>query len=63
MIRGFIVMEFAGLRPQFLADMGQWISESRIAWEETVMDGIEQAPAAFTGLFEGRNTGKMLVKL
>jgi hypothetical protein len=63
MIRGFIVMEFAALRPQFLADMGQWISEGRIAWEETVMDGIEQAPAAFTGLFEGRNTGKMLVKL
>jgi len=63
MIRGFIVMEFAALRPQFLADMGQWISEGRIAWEETVMDGIEQAAAAFTGLFEGRNTGKMLVKL
>jgi NADPH-dependent curcumin reductase CurA len=28
-----------------------------------VMEGVGSAPAAFTGLFEGRNTGKMLVKL
>ena len=40
-----------------------WIADGRVKWEETVMDGIESAPAAFLGLFTGGNTGKMVVKL
>ena len=62
-IRGFIVSEFNALRPQFLADMMGWIADGRLAWEETVMDGVEKAPDAFAGLFSGDNTGKMLVRL
>ncbi len=62
-IRGFIVMEFAGLRQQFLADMLGWIADGQLAWEETVMNGVDKAPDAFIGLFSGGNTGKMLVKL
>jgi hypothetical protein len=62
-IRGFIVSEFATLRPQFLGDMMGWIGEGKLAWEETVFDGVEKAPDAFIGLFSGANTGKMLVKL
>ena len=62
-IQGFIVSNFAHLQPQFLTDMMGWIAAGKIAWEETVMDGIEAAPAAFVGLFSGGNTGKMLVRL
>ena len=62
-IRGFIVSEFDALRPQFLADMMGWIADGRMAWEETVMAGVEKAPDAFIGLFSGQNTGKMLVRL
>jgi NADPH-dependent curcumin reductase CurA len=62
-IRGFIVSEFASLRPQFLADMMGWIAEGKLAWEETVFEGVDKAPDAFIGLFSGGNTGKMLVKL
>jgi NADPH-dependent curcumin reductase CurA len=40
-----------------------WISEGKIAWRETVMEGLEAAPEAFMGLFRGANTGKMLVRL
>ncbi|WP_439547123.1 NADP-dependent oxidoreductase [Sandarakinorhabdus sp.] len=63
MIRGFIVMEFAGLRGDFLAEVGPWIRQGKLKWQETVLDGIAEAPNAFIGLFEGKNTGKMLVKL
>jgi hypothetical protein len=63
MIRGFIVMEFAALRPQFLSDMMGWIASGDVKWQETVEDGIARAPDAFIGLFSGANTGKMLVKL
>lgn len=62
-IRGFIVMEFAGLRSDFLAEVGPWIRHGKLKWQETVLEGIAHAPEAFIGLFEGRNTGKMLVKL
>jgi NADPH-dependent curcumin reductase CurA len=62
-IRGFIVSNYAHLQPQFARDMAQWIGEGRMKWEETVMDGVDKAPEAFLGLFQGANTGKMLVKL
>ena len=62
-IRGFIVSEFAALQPQFLKDIMGWIAEGKLAWEETVMEGVDKAPDAFIALFSGGNTGKMLVKL
>jgi NADPH-dependent curcumin reductase CurA len=62
-MQGFIVSDFADMRDQFYADMGRWVREGKIKWEETVENGIENAPKAFLNLFSGANTGKMLVKL
>ena len=62
-MRGFVVYEFNHLKEQFLADMRKWMQEGRMKYSETIMDGIENAPAALIGLLEGRNTGKMLVRL
>lgn len=62
-IRGFIVSTHADMQPQFLTDMATWIKSGQMKFEETVMEGIENAPAAFMGLFSGQNKGKMLVKL
>lgn len=62
-MKGFVSYEFEPLRPQFLADMKRWMKEGRIKYRETIMDGIEQAPAALIGLLQGANTGKMLVRL
>ena len=62
-MQGFIVFDFIDMRPQFLADMTQWVKDGRVKWEETVENGIENAPQAFLNLFSGANTGKMLVKL
>ncbi|WP_199553602.1 NADP-dependent oxidoreductase [Sandaracinobacteroides hominis] len=62
-MQGFIVTNYAHLQLQFLQDMGKWIAEGRIKWEETIHEGLENAPNAFIGLFSGQNTGKMLVKL
>jgi NADPH-dependent curcumin reductase CurA len=62
-MQGFIVSNYIDMVPQFFGDMGQWIREGKIKWEETIVDGIANAPQAFLGLFTGANAGKMLVRL
>lgn len=62
-IQGFIVFDFLDMREQFITDMTAWVKEGRIKWQETVENGIANAPKAFLDLFAGANTGKMLVKL
>jgi NADPH-dependent curcumin reductase CurA len=49
--------------PEFYRDMGGWIAGGQVKSRDTVMEGIEQTPQAFLGLFSGANTGKMLVKV
>jgi NADPH-dependent curcumin reductase CurA len=62
-LQGFIVTDHSDLTPEFERCMRAWLTERKIAWRETVMDGLETAPQAFLGLFRGANTGKMLVRL
>lgn len=61
--QGFIVSNYLDMVPSFFADMGQWVREGKMKWEETIVDGIAKAPDAFLGLFTGANAGKMLVRL
>lgn len=62
-IRGFTGADFPHLRDDFRREMTQWLRQGRIRYRETVLDGIEAAPRALIGLFQGLNTGKMLVRL
>jgi len=62
-LEGFIVSSHADMQPAFIRDMSTWIGEGKIKWQETIEDGVENAPAAFLKLFKGENLGKMLVKL
>jgi NADPH-dependent curcumin reductase CurA len=43
--------------------MAGWLKDGRVKYQETIFDGIANAPAAMVGLMHGENTGKMLVKL
>jgi len=63
LMKGFIVSDHPERTPDFYRDMAGWMGQGKIRWEETVVEGIENAPDAFLGLFRGENLGKMLVKL
>lgn len=62
-LQGFIVSDHADRRSAFLEDATQWISEGKLSYYETFVDGLERAPEAFLGLFDGANLGKMLVRM
>ncbi|HEY6403335.1 MAG TPA: NADP-dependent oxidoreductase [Blastocatellia bacterium] len=63
MIRGFIQREFADQRRTFYREMTEWIKSGRVKYCEDVVMGLERAPWALIGLLEGRNFGKLLVKV
>ncbi len=62
-LQGFVVSHYNHARDDFIRDVSGWIKEGQVKYDETILAGIDQAPAAFAGLFTGANTGKMLVKL
>lgn len=62
-IQGFIVSDNNGWGryPAFRAQMEQWIGAGKLKWREDVVQGLRNAPAAFIGLLQGRNFGKLVV--
>ena len=62
-MQGFVAGDFPHLQAAFVSDMTGWLKDGRIKYEETILDGFERAPEGLIGLFEGRNSGKMLIKV
>jgi NADPH-dependent curcumin reductase CurA len=63
LLRGFIVSEFAPKQPDFLRDVSEWVRTGRLKYREDIVDGLEKAPASFIGMLQGKNFGKMLVRI
>ena len=62
-MEGFVASDFGHLNAQFITDMTGWLKSGQIKYQETVLEGFERAPEGLIGLFEGRNTGKMLIHI
>jgi NADPH-dependent curcumin reductase CurA len=62
-MQGFLVGDHGARAKQFAADMARWVGEGKLKHRETIVDGIEHAPDAFIGLLQGKNLGKMLVRV
>lgn len=63
-MQGFIIFDdYAHRYGEFAQEMTQWLKEGKIQYREHVVEGLENAPAAFKGLLEGENFGKLVIKL
>ncbi|RMF91644.1 MAG: NADP-dependent oxidoreductase [Nitrospinota bacterium] len=62
-MEGFLVFQFANRYQEGIQRIARWIREGKIKYKEDVVEGLENAPRAFIGLFEGKNFGKLLVKV
>ena len=62
-MRGFLVFDHMDLVPSAITDLATWAAEGKLKNEVDVVEGLENAPAAFMRLFSGENLGKQLVKI
>jgi len=62
-IRGFINYDFGELYPDFLREIGPSIRAGEINYKEDIVDGLDNAPKAFIGMLDGRNFGKLLIRM
>ncbi|APZ44385.1 NADP-dependent oxidoreductase [Acidihalobacter ferrooxydans] len=63
-VKGFIIFDDYGHRySEFAKDMTDWVRSGQISYREQIVDGLENAPDAFMGLLEGKNFGKLVIRV
>ena len=62
-IRGFLVFDHFDRYGAFVNECGAWVRSGDLRYREDIVDGLDAAPQAFIGLLEGRNFGKLLVRV
>jgi NADPH2:quinone reductase len=60
-VEGFLVSDFSERFGEATRQLGRWVQSGDVGYRQTITEGLENAPDAFLGLFEGENVGKQLV--
>jgi len=63
LMQGFIVSNYADKFPEAMNALSTWLAEDKLVYTETIVEGFENIPTAFIDLFDGKNKGKMIVKI
>lgn len=63
LIQGFLVRDHASQFGPAIEQLASWLKEGKLTYEETIVEGFSNIPQAFIDLFDGKNKGKMLVKI
>ncbi|WP_257347078.1 NADP-dependent oxidoreductase [Pseudalkalibacillus decolorationis] len=63
LMKGFIVSDYGAHFEEAIQDLAKWLNEGRLTYRETVVEGFNNIPDAFLGLFKGENIGKYIVKV
>jgi len=63
-LQGFIIMQdYAHRYDEFIQAMVPWVNEGKIQMREDRVDGLENAQQAFIGLLQGKNFGKLVIRV
>lgn len=62
-VEGFIILDYAAKYMEAGQKLGMWKMMGKIKDKQTLLKGLEKAPEAINMLFEGSNTGKLLIEL
>jgi len=62
-IRGFIVMDHPEACREYVGKASAWLAEGKLHYRESIVEGIDNAPAAFIDMLKGGNVGKQIVRL
>ena len=62
-VQGFIVLDFLPRFAEGTMQLAQWYAEGKVKHRDTIVDGFDQAPTALNMLFDGRNLGKLVVRV
>ncbi|CAN7558498.1 NADP-dependent oxidoreductase [Rossellomorea sp. LjRoot5] len=63
LMKGFVVNDYNDRFKEGATELGQWLSQGKLQYEETITEGLDNVTDAFLGLFQGKNIGKQLVKI
>jgi len=63
LVKGFIVIDYFPRFPEGIQQMAMWLMEGKLKFETDIVEGFENAPASLSRLFEGKNLGKLVVKV
>ncbi|MCA1064145.1 NADP-dependent oxidoreductase [Rossellomorea sp. AcN35-11] len=63
LMKGFVVNDYSDRFKEGATDLGKWLSQGKLQYEETITEGLDNVTDAFLGLFQGKNIGKQLVKI
>ncbi|WP_299799640.1 NADP-dependent oxidoreductase [uncultured Maribacter sp.] len=63
LMQGFIVSNYADKFPVAMKQLSTWLGEGKLTYKETVVEGFEHTPQAFLDMMDGKNKGKMIVKV
>lgn len=62
LLKGFIIIDYLPRFAEGISEMAGWLAAGRIRYDTDIVDGLDNAPEAVNRLFDGANTGKLLVK-
>jgi NADPH-dependent curcumin reductase CurA len=62
-MQGLIIFDYKDRFAEAQAQMAAWLKDGRLTYREEILDGIEEAPGAIRRLYDGRNMGKLMIRL
>ena len=62
-MQGFVIFDYVDKHPEGIKQLAAWLDQGKLSYTETIREGFENIPQAFLDLFDGKNKGKMVVKL